>query len=56
MKHWYRSKTIWLGVLTIAMSGLTAAQEGASWQQIAIGCVGAAIILLRTVTDKPVGR
>ena len=56
MKSWYESKTIWLGLATIATAVVSAVAGGAGWQQEVLAAVGAANIFLRTQTDKPVGK
>ncbi|MFZ5784924.1 MAG: hypothetical protein ACOY3Y_00650 [Acidobacteriota bacterium] len=56
MKSWYESKTIWLGLATIATAVVSAVAGGAGWQQAILAAVGAANIFLRTQTDRPVGK
>jgi hypothetical protein len=56
MKSWYESKTIWLGLATIATAVVSAVAGGAGWQQAILAAVGAANFFLRTQTDKPVGK
>jgi len=56
MKSWYTSKTIWLGIATIATAVVSAVAGGAGWQEAALAALGAANIFLRTQTDKPVGK
>jgi hypothetical protein len=56
MKSWYESRTIWLGLATIATAVVSAVAGGAGWQQAILAAVGAANIFLRTQTDKPVGK
>ena len=58
-KAWYKSKTIWMGMITALVAALVQFQvvlENAdgvpSWL---LGIVGAAIILLRMVTKQPIG-
>jgi hypothetical protein len=55
MKKWYQSKTVWLGIATSAMAGLSMLDQGASWPQVSMAVIGAAIIALRSITDKPIG-
>jgi hypothetical protein len=55
MKSWYESKTIWLGLATIAIAVVSAVAGGAGWQDAVLAAIGAANIFLRTQTDKPVG-
>lgn len=59
-KIWYKSKTIWFGLLTGVISLLVEFQvvleqaEGVpGWL---LGAVGAMIIVLRVVTGQPVSR
>jgi hypothetical protein len=54
MKKWYQSKTVWLGALTTIMAGLAMLDKGAEWPQVAMAMVGAGIVALRAVTDKPI--
>jgi len=56
MKPWYESRTIWLGLATLAAAALSALAGGAGWQEAAIAGIGAANIFLRTQTEKPIGR
>jgi hypothetical protein len=56
MKKWYESRLIWLGVGTVIMAGLSAADQGANLTQIGMAVIGAAMIVLRTVTDKGIGK
>jgi hypothetical protein len=51
-KRWYLSKTVWVGVLSVAMSGLEAYQNGASIPAIAMAVIGAAILIIRPLTTK----
>jgi len=52
MKSWYVSKTIWLGVATIATAVVSAVGGGAGWQEAVLAAIGAVNIFLRTQTDK----
>lgn len=56
MKRWYESKTIWLGLATIATAVLSAVAGGAGWQEAVIAAIGAANIYVRTQTDKPITK
>lgn len=56
MKRWYESKTIWLGLATIATAALSALAGGAGWQEAVIAAIGAANIFIRTQTDKPIAK
>jgi len=56
MKSWYESKTIWLGVATIATAVVSALVGGAGWQEAVLAAIGAANVYLRTQTDKPVSK
>jgi len=53
-KPWYKSKTVWLGILIIA-SGIaeyiTGLPAGASAATIIAGCLG---IVIRFMTDQPI--
>jgi hypothetical protein len=55
-KLWYQSRTVWLGVLTVAVAGLTSYVGGAKWEQALLVALGAAIVALRAKTTKPLGR
>ena len=56
MKSWYESKTIWLGVATIATAVVSALVGGAGWQEAVIAAIGAANVYLRTQTEKPLNK
>ncbi|HPM53155.1 MAG TPA: hypothetical protein PK282_13075, partial [Rhodoglobus sp.] len=56
MKSWYESKTIWLGVATIATAVVSALVGGAGWQEAVLAAIGAANVYLRTQTEKPVSK
>ncbi len=56
MKRWYESKTIWLGLGSIATAVISAVASGAGWQEAAIAAIGAANIFIRTQTDKPIAK
>jgi hypothetical protein len=56
MKKWYESRLIWLGVGTVVMAGLSAADQGANLTQIGMAIIGAAMIVLRAMTDKGIGK
>lgn len=51
-----KSRTFWLGVLTIAAAGADALASGAGWRQIVVAVIGAAIIILRTKTTEAVTK
>lgn len=53
MKPWYASKTIWVGVATIALAGVSALTSGGTWKDAALAIVGAANLWLRTQTVEP---
>jgi hypothetical protein len=53
MKSWYKSKLVWLGLLTVASAALDAAfLDGATWRSIITAVLGAAIVALRAVTSE----
>jgi hypothetical protein len=56
MKHWYESKTIWLGLGTIATAVISAVAGGGGWQEAVLAAIGAANIFIRTQTDKPITK
>ena len=51
-KKLLKSRTFWLGVLTIAAAGADMLASGAGWRQIVVALIGAAIIILRTKTTE----
>lgn len=54
MKSWYKSKTIWLGLGTIATAVVTALLQGAGWEEGVMAAVGALGIILRAKTNLPI--
>lgn len=52
MKNWYESKTIWLGIGTIATAIVSALLGGADWPEAVLAGVGATNIVLRSRTLK----
>lgn len=56
MKRWYESKTIWLGLGTIATAVISAVAGGGGWQEAVLAAIGAANIFIRTQTDKPIAK
>ena len=56
MKRWYESKTIWLGLTTIATAVMSAVAGGAGWQEAVIAAIGAVNIFIRTQTEKPIAK
>jgi hypothetical protein len=55
LKGALKSKTIWLGVVVAALSALQASLGGLSAEQLGMAgpILGAVIVWLRTLTDKP---
>lgn len=55
LKGAVKSKTVWLGVLVAALSALQASLGGLSPEQLGMAgpILGALIVWLRTLTDKP---
>jgi hypothetical protein len=55
LKGAVKSKTVWLGVLVAALSALQASLGGLSAEQLGMAgpILGAVIVWLRTLTDKP---
>jgi len=57
MKPWYQSKTIWLGVATIALAALDAALQ-LEWLRDApewvLAALGAMVIGLRSITKEAI--
>lgn len=56
IKNWYKSRIIWLGMLSVVSAALTTIIQGATWQQAVLAAVGALNILLRTQTDSTIKR
>ncbi len=50
------SRTVWLGLLTIAAAGADALASGAGWRQIVVAIIGTAIIILRTKTTEAITK
>lgn len=59
MKNWYESKTIWLGIATVAVAALTQLGElpiPDSWKPAILGAVGVLNVFLRLFsTAQPIG-
>jgi hypothetical protein len=62
MKAWYKSKTMWIGIFEAIAGGvmlyedfLTQAMQGDAVGWVLFGS-GVAKIVLRSITDTPVGR
>lgn len=55
LKGAVKSKTVWLGVLVAALSALQASLGGLTAEQLGMAgpILGALIVWLRTLTDKP---
>lgn len=53
---WYLSKGVWLGVIAIAISGITAIDQGLSWTQALLAAFGTAAIVVRGITKLPLGK
>lgn len=55
MKPFYKSKTIWAGIAAIvASAGLYFTGES-TWMEAFLGAQGLVVILLRIVTEEPIG-
>jgi hypothetical protein len=54
-KHWAKSKTIWLGLLTSVVAMVTPFFTEPGWQEAVIGVLGSLIIILRWSTKEPIG-
>ena len=55
-KKWYMSKSVWLGFLAIAGAIVQSIASGASWEAITLAAFGAAAVVLRSVTELPLGK
>lgn len=55
-KRLWRSKTFWLGVLSIAEPVIDAVINGLNWRQVLLAGFGALFILLRTQTSAAIGK
>lgn len=55
-KKWYESKTIIIGAIGVVVAGLEAYDKGLDWPAVALAVLGAAMIFLRTVSDKPIQK
>ncbi len=51
MKRWYESKTIWLGLGTIATAVISAV-AGGGWQEAVLAAIGAANIFIRILAPQ----
>ena len=58
LKGALKSKTVWLGVVVAALSALQASLGGLSAEQLGMAgpILGALIVWLRTLTDKPLNQ
>ena len=54
MKPWYKSRTIWLGVGTIAAAVVSSLVAGGTWKEGVLAAIGALNIFVRTQTSKPI--
>jgi len=52
MKSWYKSKTIWVAIISVSIAGLEAYQNGATGAAIALAVLGAALFVIRPGTDQ----
>jgi len=55
-KKWWLSRSIWLGFLAIAGAIVQSIASGASWEAITLAAFGAAAVVLRSVTELPLGK
>lgn len=53
-KKWYRSKSVFLGFVAIAIAAFDVLQNGGSGYGAVIGGLGAATMLIRAVTEEKV--
>ena len=62
MKRWYQSRTVWVGIVEIALgiTGLVADQlaTGQEWTALSVLAIvsGALTIILRKITEKPIRK
>lgn len=55
-KKWYDSKTVLTGMIAIATAAITWLETGGTWETLAIGVLGALVVMLRTITDTPISK
>jgi hypothetical protein len=53
-KSKWKSKTIWMGAITILGSVITGLESGADTKTIIIGALGAVMIVLRKMTKEAI--
>ena len=56
MKSWYKSKTLYIAAIMVAMAGLEAYQNGATVPAIAMAILGASLVAIRATTDKKLSK
>lgn len=55
-KKWYRSKSIWAGIIATGAGVVSAIQGGGAWETVVLTSFGALSILLRTLTKEGILR
>lgn len=51
-KPWYKSRIIWVGVLSVAAAVIGAIDSGVSWEQVTLAGIGSALLFLRPNTES----
>ena len=55
-KKWWQSRTLWVGVIEIAIAVLTYLAELPPSTTMTAGAAGILTIILRVITKQPIGR
>ena len=54
MKNWYKSKTIWLGVIAVSIAVFESIQLEQAWPAVVLAAFGALAIVVRRVTSESI--
>ncbi len=54
MKKWYKSKTVWMGVI-VAVLGVLEYLQSSNWMDLKTTVIGALVVFLRAITALPIG-
>jgi hypothetical protein len=52
-KKWYQSKTVWLGIIAVAVAALEVIDSGGTYLAAVLAAFGVASVVLRGYTDRP---
>jgi hypothetical protein len=59
MKHWAKSRTVWLGIGVGLLGGLQVGLESnpmpEPWGGLVVMGIGGAVVMLRKLTTQPIG-